>query len=213
MFGCLRRIGCLAVLLLLVPVAWVTRPMWWERVTGRALEPAVEWTPAVGAEAPEVVKKLGTLRGKGGPAFVSLGPSEVGALLRSGLPASMVHDLEVSLDQQTMRFRATMDLRPLATLEALQPVSGMLTARQRVRVTGRPDVGPGGRGMLVVQELRIGQVVVPTPVLRPLVRQLGGSDAAAAGSDGGASISFSLPSAVADMRVSRGRLILYKSTP
>jgi hypothetical protein len=143
---------------------------------------------------------------------VSLEPSEVGALLTAGLPETMVRDLEVALSDGAISFRATMDLRPLTAIEALKPVAGMLTAQQRVRVRGRPDVVPGGRGVLVVEELRIGPLAVPAPVLGPLVRQLGAGGDRTASGGGGASISFSLPSAVADMRVSRGRLILYKTT-
>ena len=40
MFGCLRRLGCLALVLLLVAAAWFTRDRWLHRLTGeRAATP------------------------------------------------------------------------------------------------------------------------------------------------------------------------------
>jgi hypothetical protein len=214
MFGCLRRIGCLVVLVVLAIAGWLTRDLWWERVTGRPASPAAAWTPVDPAVAPGARRRVEALGGTSGDVFATLTPAEVGALILGAgggrLPGT-VSDLEASVTGDRLSLRAQVDLRGLRSVDGLGPVARLLTARQRVTVTGRPEVAAPGRGEFRVVEVKVGGVEVPQPALGALLRQLDRGDGSSGGP--GTSISFSLPRYVGDIRVARGRVILYKSTP
>ena len=214
MFGCLRRVGCLVALLLAAVVGWMTRDLWWERVSGRRATPGPEWSTVHPATAPASRAKVEALSRKEGESFVSLTPAEVGALIfaAGGTRLSReVRDIRASADDQSLIVRGSVDLRSLRSVESLGPLAGLLTTRQVVTVRGVPRVAGPGEGRFEVETVKIGAVEVPAPALRTLLGQL---------DRGGVSpglsrplISFSLPLSVGDIRVTRGRVILYKRTP
>lgn len=212
MSGCLRRVGCLVLLLVLLSLGWFTRGLWWERVTGRPLEPEQSWHAVPASGGAEVSQRVQSLRRPEGEAFVSLTPAEVGTLLlgpaAARLPES-VSDLATSISGEHVSLRATLDLARLRGVEDLGPIASLLTARRQVTITGRPDVVRPGTGELRVERVTVSGVEVPPPVVGSLLRQL---DRSASGSTG-RSITFSLPPYIGDIRVARGHVILYKNTP
>jgi hypothetical protein len=76
MFGCIRKLGCLVVLLLAV-VLYMTRGLWYDRVRARIDGGSAEvatstWEPlseAAGRRAERAVESLGS---NSGPVFVNL---------------------------------------------------------------------------------------------------------------------------------------------
>lgn len=209
MSGCLRRLGCLVLLLVLGAGAFVTRDLWWERVTGRPVVDTRDWqSPAASAPRLSDIQ-----RGRGG-AWVSLTPAELAALLRSSVQSLPVpvRDPQVAISGDRVSIRGRVSLGEVAVARELGPLAQFLRGEQTVVMTGRPRVERKGEGVLVVEELRVGAADVPAPLIRGVVRQLG----ADAGTDAGGrevSISFSLPPTVGDMRVARGRLTIYRDVP
>lgn len=218
MFGCLRRIGCLFVVVLLAIGGWLTRDLWWERATGRPPGPAREWTTARAAESPDAERRLRALSQKQGPVFATFTAADIGALVLSAggsrLP-STVDDVETSVHGDAVAIRASVDLTALRSVEALGPVASLLTSRQRLTLVGRPSVPERGRGAFEVTEVKVGGVDVPAPAIGALLRELDRARGAPGRASGGSgrTITFPVPLYIGDIRVARGKVILYKSTP
>ena len=219
----MRRVGCLAVVAVCAVGAWLSRDLWWERITGRAAPGAVQtWTPVEPpAQAPAVRRRVEALEKGQGQVFASLTPAEVGALVMNGAGGRMpptVRDVETAVVGDAISVRASVDLSALRAVEGLGPLAALLTSRQRITLSGRPRVVEPGRGVFDVDAVKVGGVEVPGPALSALIAQLdrGGEGAprAVPGSgDTGRGISFSLPRYVGDIRVAGGRVILYKTSP
>ncbi|MCC6318661.1 MAG: hypothetical protein IT361_13350 [Gemmatimonadaceae bacterium] len=215
MSGCLRQIGCLVVLLALGVGAWLSRELWWERVTGKPLRTPVTWVPITPDEAPAARRRVEALQQREGEVFTSLTPGEVAALIlgaTGGRVPPGVQDVEASVVGDALGIRASLDLSSLRAVDGLGPLQALLTARQTVTITGRPRGVARGRGAFVVDAATVGGIEVPRPLLGALIAQLDRGSRDVPG-DPTRTITFELPPYVGDIRVARGRVILYKSTP
>lgn len=209
MSGCLRRLGCLVLLIVLGAGAFVTRDLWWERVTGQAVVDPRDWQ----APAPRPPRLSDIERGARG-AWVSLSPAELAALLRASVQSLPVplRDPQVAISGDRISVRGRVSLGEVAVARELGPLASFLRGDQPVVLTGRPRVERKGQGVVVVEELKVGPAEVPAPLLRAVVRQLG-ADPGPGDPPGEVSISFSLPPTVGDMRVARGKLTIYRDVP
>lgn len=211
MSGCLRRIGCLVVLLAGIVAAWMTRDLWWERVTGRAVTDTREWKSAPADSEPRISRSA--VGARSGPAFVSLSPGQLAALLRDATNTMSIpiRDPEVAIAGDRVSVRGRVSINATTVARELGPLASLLKGEQVVTLSGRPRVESKGRGVVVVDEVRIAGAEVPGPAVRAVLAQLGGRSA---GSEGGEpSISFSLPLTVGDIRVVRGKLVIYRDVP
>lgn len=211
--GCFKRVGCLVVFLVAALVAWMTRDMWWARVTGREPDANVTWTPVTAEPAVEARKRVTTLSRPNGAVYANLSASEVAAMILSEaggrLPAS-VSDVEAAVIGDLLSVRATVDLSDLRGVEGLGPLREFLTGTQRVTLTGSPSVAAKGQGRFVVDDLKVGALSVPRPLISRVLAQID-RDNAPSGADPPA-ITFPLPDYIGDIRVSNGEVTLYKTT-
>ncbi|MCC6929217.1 MAG: hypothetical protein IT359_09530 [Gemmatimonadaceae bacterium] len=214
MFGCLRTVGCLTLVAVVGVGGWITRDRWLPIVTG-------ERPAAVGdfdrisddrrERARNVVESLGR---KSGPVFANLTAAEAASLVlvdaRRRLPA-MSRDVEASVQGDRLVLRTTLDPAEFRGIDALGPIASYLESRQRVSLAGTIEVAEPGRALFTVRDVRINEIIVPSPVLSALVRQIDRRDRA----DGTPprAIAFPLPRSVGDVRVGKGRVTLYKNVP
>ncbi|MBC7894873.1 MAG: hypothetical protein H7066_05650 [Cytophagaceae bacterium] len=218
MSGCLRQVGCLVLLVVLGLGGWLTRELWWERATGRPLHPETTWSPVEPEDGPPARKRIEALERRQGDVFTTLTPGEVAALIlgeTGGRLPPGVQDVETSVVGDALSIRASVDLTTLRSVDGLGPLRALLTARQPVTITGRPRVVARGRGAFDVQSLKVGGIEVPSPALGALIRQLdrGADGEREISGSSGRSITFAVPRYVGDIRVARGRVVLYKTTP
>jgi hypothetical protein len=210
--GCFRRVGCLVVFAVAALGAWMTRDMWWERVTGRAVVTEVTWTRVTTEPAPDARRRVAALSQKSGAAYATLTPSEIAAMIlaESGgrIPAS-ISDVEAAAVDDKLSVRATVDLSDLRSVEGLGPVRQLLTGRQRVTLTGTPVVAAQGQGRFHVDDLKVGQLSIPRPLIARVLAQID-RDNPPSGSAQPA-VTFPLPRYIGDIRVSNGQVTLYKS--
>jgi hypothetical protein len=194
--------------------AWMTRDLWLHRLTGRTAESTITWTrvtttPAAGAR--ERVTALGAAQG---PVYATLTPEEVAAMLlaESGgrLPPS-VSDAEAAATGDQLSLRANVNLSELRSAEDLGALRTLLTGRQRVTVTGTPSVLEAGVGRFRVDELKVGELIVPQPLVSRILAQIDRDQSPSRAAEPG--ITFPLPRYVGDIRVSNGQVTLYKTTP
>jgi hypothetical protein len=148
-----------------------------------------------------------------GPAYVTLNASDVALLLASGLDRifpSSAGSAQVAIDDDLLRLRAVVPLRELGGDAIPSLVGGLLTDRDTVEIGGTLEMLRPGIAQLRVRELRVRSIGIPPRLIPPLMRTLRGRslrrDSLAADAVG-----VPLPKSVADVRVSRGRVTLYKS--
>ena len=215
MLGCLGRIGCLAVLLVVGVAAWFTRDEWYPRLRG---EPAAEatvstatWAPVTSAATATGREKVARLAGSAAPAGVALLPAEVAGYalddLLQRLPES-TRDVEAAVIDDRLYVRAALRLRDLGA-EALGPIGGgMLGGRDTLMLGGTFGVVSPGVGQFRVAEVRIGQFTLPQAVVPRLLDRLRRSEPRPPGVADDA-LAVTLPPGVVDVRIGRGRVSVY----
>lgn len=212
MFGCLRRIGCLVVLAVLIAGGWIFRDRWMPRVFGESRPVTTHWEPVTaegGARARRAVESLGS---KAGPVFVNLKPSELAGLLLSAtgehLPSS-VQDAEVTIGGEQIHLRATVALDDIRGLDILGPFADFTGKRERIALAGTLDVVSPGLAEFQVASAQIGELPIPRAAIPKLLARLARDPRPDGVSPNG--IPFKVPAYVGDVRVGKGKVTLYKN--
>jgi hypothetical protein len=217
MFGCLRRLGCLVVLLL-VGVGYATRDYWWAparalvaRETGRAapLDTVSRWermTPAAAERGERQVRALAAPRG---PAYVSLRPGELASYaflsLASTLPSS-AEDAESIVMGDRVYVRSLVNIRDFAGV--LGSAGGLLPDRDTLRLGGTFEVLGRGRAQFRVQEVQIGRMPLPERLIPTIVRRVRRQTPGPGVAPDG--LELPVPDYIGDVRIANGRITLYK---
>lgn len=199
--GCLRRVGCLVLVLVLGVGAWLARDLWWERATGSAPRAEVQWS----APTRDSAAVAGRVARSRRDAWVNLEPGDLATLLDQAT-GEVIKEPEVAISGETVRVRGRLVLAQVPKVDALGPLAPLLSGEPRIELAGRPSMAGRGRARIVVTDLRLGGVEVPGQARAALLRQLqpGGAEG---------EVSFSLPSWVGDIRVANGALTVYKDRP
>lgn len=169
-----------------------------------------------------------------GPAYVTLGPGDVAGFLADGLKGILpmsARGAQVAIVDDRLRLRAAVPLRELggevlpSLLRAVlknpnnddqngKTVDAMKSGGETdtVEMAGTLEIIHPGLGQFHVREFRVRDIDVPPRLIPPILRALR-ARAAATDSSAGESIAIMLPKSIADIRVSRGRITLYKAAP
>jgi hypothetical protein len=221
MLGCLRRLGCFLVLLLILgAVAWFTRDRWYPRVAAlRGDRPAtgapatgVVWEPLTAEGAERARQAVASLERKSGPAFASTRPGDISAYVFTGvtrqLPPS-AEDVRAAAIGDRLYVKALVNLSDFGGGKVLGPLAGFLSDRDTVRFGGDFDIVRPGLAQFHVREIRLRELSVPQRLIPRLVAQI----RRGARPDGVADDALPLvvPKQIGDVRVARGRVVLYKS--
>lgn len=224
MFGCLRRLGCLVVLLvalLLYVTRDYTRVLWQpplDRLLGRNREvavasPATErtWQPLSQPAAARGELAVRRLAARRGPVYVSLTADELASYaflsLSDALPASL-RDAETTVRDDRVYVRAVVSPDELPGGAALRRV---LTRRDTLQLGGTFDVLRPGLAQFRVRDVRVGALPLPAAVIPGIVARVRRGEVP----DGVAEDAFPVPvpDYIGDVRIARGRVTLYKATP
>jgi hypothetical protein len=197
---------------------WFTRPYWYPRVRSMvvATPPAdtIAWTPITPEAAAAGTKAAERLVAKNGPVYASLTPAEFVAWQLT--PAMKIlgnaaAKPEASVQGELLLVRASVAVNELGDPRSLGPLGSMLDGRQPVLIGGRLSMlKPGLLGMTVTQmtvnELRLPSALIDRIVRRIAVKQRTDSLAPDV-------IAITVPDAVADVRITKGKVVLYKAVP
>jgi hypothetical protein len=215
MFAFFRRLGCLAVLVLIALIGWMTRDLWRERLPGqRATRPTVEWEQASAEEERAARARLVELGKESGPVYANLNGGEIAALILGEVSRrypGAVSDVQGEIGADDVQLEARVDLSRIKELDRLGPLAELLSSRRRVTLVGTPAVRSPGIGELRVASVRIDDVYLPGPVLSAFLARLREESGTVSGED--RTVTFPLPRHVGDIRVSKGAVTLYKRVP
>ncbi len=235
MFGCFRRLVSLVILVAVVIAAVATRDAWLPRLRA-ALGAPVQRPAAAGVDsassaasaasdtgwaAPTYSGKEGgrraltRLQQPRGPAYVSLSASEFAAALLDSLGAQLPASTEsvvVRAVGSEFQVRGSVKLGDLGGRAVLGPLASMVGDRERLTLGGtlEPTSVPGV-AQFKLTRVKVGDFTLPGPVVPRLVKALK-RQSGAVGVESSA-LPIRLPAGVVDVRVSQGKVTLYRATP
>ena len=209
MMGCLRRVGCLVVLVVAGIGAWLARDLWWERVTGTPARAHIEWSGPT-RDSAAMADRLARSRNA---AWVSLDPGELATMLEAA-SGRVLLEPQVAIAGDAIHVRGRLALSEVPTAGVLGPFAKLLSGEPRIEFAGRPSMAGRGTARIRVTDLRVAGVEVPGAARAALIRQLQsrGAEATDAG-EGEGEIRFSVPAWLGDLRVANGKLTVYKDRP
>ncbi len=219
MFGCLRRLGCLAVLAIAVAL-YATRDTWRPlagrfggRDDARAADTLATWQPVDQPSATRGERAVRSLAERRGPVYVNVRPGDLASYaflsLTDALPP-FLRDAQTSVVGDRVHVRAVASPADFAGVLG-GAVRTVLHQRDTLHLSGTFDVLRPGLAQFRVRDMQIGTVSVPTPLIpRVVARFRQGETPSGIAAD---AIPVPLPSYIGDVRVGRGRITLYKATP
>lgn len=215
MFGCLRRLGCLVILLIILAAAW----FWYARVepsrSPASTAASSTWQRLNQPDAARAQRAIESLGNRSGPVFANLSAGEVASYVflsatKGALPPS-ANDISAAVIGDRIYVKANVVLKELGGSKVLGPLASILSDRDSVRLGGTMNVIRPGVGQFLVQEVRLGSLAFPSGLVPTLVQQF----RRGAVPDGVApnGLPMPLPNYISDIRISNGRVTIYKNTP
>src|SRR3954470_19397000 len=216
--GCLRRLGCLIMLLILGAVAYFTRDKWMSKLPWRSSQSATTtttaadgWLPLTEAGSTRTRDALQKLSSPRGPVFLTLEGSDVVSYvfmqIVKQMPAS-TDSFAAKIDGDHIRLRARM-----RTADLGGAVTGMLGKllgdRERVEMGGSLQVIGKGRAEFRVDAVKIHDVGLPDALITRLVHAVSSGPRAAGLNENG--LPIAIPPYIGDVRVQNGKITLYKN--
>ncbi len=216
MFGCLRRLGCLVILLLIAGVwYWYARVQPSRSATGTAATATRTWEPLSQTNASRGQKAVASLGQRLGPVFANLTGSEAASYIflaasKGALPPSAQNASAAVLGDR-LYVKANIVLNEIGGKKVLGPLAALLSDRDSVTLGGTMNVIRPGLGQFVVQDVKFGTLNVPSPLVPRLVAEIRRGTIP----DGIAQNGFPmpLPNYISDIRIANGRITIYKNTP
>ena len=217
MFSCLRRLGCLLIVALCAAAAWFTRDSWYPQVRARfgaapGVSATAKWEPLTPEGAARGRVAFETLARPNGPVFVNLSAGDFASFVldetlhrfsaAATLPEAMARDDRLYL-------RAQVSVADLGGPQTLGPLS--LDGKQAFTIRGRIEVLTPGRAQFRLDQVALGDLPLPSAIIERLVARVAvrGRDSTIAADAVPVRVSRDL----ADVRIGKGRVTLYKNAP
>jgi hypothetical protein len=219
MFSCLGRLGCLVVLAVIAVAAWFTRDYWYPRVRDRFVgtapaASAAKWEPLTAEGAARGRAAFESLRSKNGPVFVNLSAGDFASFVLDEALHGMSPDAanaEALARDDRLYLRAQVSVADLGGPKTLGPLSGVLEGKQELTVGGRVEVLKPGRAQFRIDEVSLKELKLPSALIPRLISRIAVSDRDATVADD--AIPVRVARELADVRVAKGRVTLYKNVP
>ena len=227
MFGCIWRLGCLLVLAVCAAAAWLTRDSWYPEVRHRlhlppaaatapavAAAPAAKWEPLTPDGAARAKAAIATLQSRSGRVYVDVAAGDLAAYALGPAVRELSHDstgAEAMARDERLYVRAMVNVADLADATALGPLATMINGQQEVTVRGKLEVVGTGRAQFVVDQMAFKELQLPSALIEKIVSRI-----AVKGRTAGTpknAIPVTIPRELADVRVAKGHVVLYKSVP
>jgi hypothetical protein len=222
MKGCIRRIGCLGLIIALVALwywyARVERPAastnasTTNAVTG-ASNTSTGWQPLTTADAERGRVAVEALARRSGPVFANLSPAEAASyiflVVAKQLPPS-ARNVEASIVGDRLYVHSEVDLKDFGGSGQLGALGMLLGSRDSVLLGGTIHMLKPGLAEFQVQEVKLGKLQVPKSLIPRLIAQMTHGKNKVAGV-GESSLPMVMPAYISDVRIANGKITLYKS--
>jgi hypothetical protein len=219
MKGFFRRLGCLIIILCIAAAVWY----WYARVpsssttttsttVGTATSGNSGWQPLTAADAERGRLAVQSLGRQSGPVFANLTAAEVASYILTVVAKQMppsAQNAQAAVIGDRLYVRADIDLKDFGGQKALGPLGMLLGERDSVRFGGTINMLKPGLGEFLVQELKIGRLDVPNALIPRLLAQMKRGKEVPGISENG--LPMVMPSYISDVRISNGKITLYKS--
>jgi hypothetical protein len=222
MSGFLRKVGCLFIIVVLLCVVW----FWYARVdtpstattpatatpAATATSVASSWQPLTTADAERGRVAVQSLGQQSGPVFANMTPAEAASyiftVVAKQLPPS-AKNAQASIVGDRLYVRSDVELKDFGGAKSLGPVGMLLGDRDSVRFGGTINMLRPGLGEFLVQEVKLGRIDIPNGLIPRLLTQMKRGKPVEGISQNG--LPMVMPSYISDVRISNGRITLYKS--
>lgn len=221
MFACLGRLGCLFVLVVAGAVGWFSHDAWYPRLRARfvaapppATAPATKWEPLTPEGAERARTAMEKLSSRSGPVYVDVAAGDLAAYALGQALRDLSRDstgAAAAAHDERLYLRATANLADLADAKSLAPVTSMLGGRQEITVRGRLEVVSPGHALFVVDQIALKELLLPAALIKQVVARIQPHERTAATPED--AIPLRVPRELADVRVARGQVVLYKYVP
>lgn len=215
--GCLRRVGCLVVLVAIVIGLWITQDNWMHYVRpGAAREATVErvWQPLSPDAAARGKRAIDGLASARGPVYTNLSANEIASYVvqaAGGAFPSSADSVEAAVIGDVLYVRAIVPTKDIARSGVLGPLAGLLNERERISLGGSFHVIRPGLSEFQLRDVKLRDFSVPRRAIPRLVQQITkGKRTAGVAED---ALPVPTPASLADVRIANGRVTLYKSAP
>ena len=220
MKGCLKRAGCLLVIVLVLCVLWY----WYVRAgrptltvttkssTATTVSSAASgWQPITVAAAERGRVAVQSLGRQSGPVFANMTAAEAASYIftvaAKQLPPS-AKNAEATVIGNRLYVRSDVELKDLGGAKSLGPIGMLLGERDSVRLGGTINMLKPGLGEFLVQEVKVGRIEIPTTLIPKLLGQMKRKPVPGISPNG---LPMVMPSYISDVRIANGRITLYKS--
>jgi len=171
-------------------------------------EPGLDTVPSTGRPSVQALesarRKQDAMARRGGPGYVTLSAEEMASLIAAGLGAAgraAADSIEVTLHEDRFELRALLNTERLGS--ALPgPLSGLLSGREPVRVSGGARVAAVGAVAWEPDSFVVRAFPFPRSAVPPLVNRLTGRP------DG--IVPIPVPPTVGDLRIRPGGVTFYR---
>jgi hypothetical protein len=217
--GCMKKLGCLVVVVIVAVAAFLYRDGWIRILPGGSKRDSASvatqtWQPLTPEGAKRAQAALNQLRAPRGPVYANVAPGDLAAYILQELAKSLppsADSIEAAAIGDRLFVRAVVSTRELggAGGGALGPLSALLGERERIQLGGTLRIIRPGLAELAVKEAKIGRLNIPQALIPRLIRQISrGLRAPELSADG---LPLQTPEYIGDIRVSNGRITLYKA--
>jgi hypothetical protein len=221
MFGCLGRLGCLLILALAAAVGWFTHDTWYPKLRERLGGPkpvvsasSAKWEPLTAEGSARARLAVAKLSAKNGPVYVDVPVGDLAAYALDPALRDLRSDsvgAEALARDDRLYVRAKVDLAQLIDVKALGPLSSVVGGKQEITVRGRLEVVSPGHAQFRVDQIALKELQLPEALIENIVGRIRSKDRTT-GTPKNA-IPVHVPLELADVRIAKGHVVLYKSVP
>ena len=219
MRGFFRRLGCLLIILLILLAVWY----WYARVptttgtttsttVGTATSVSSGWQPLTAADADRGRAAVQSLGRQSGPVFANLTAAQAASYIftvdAKQLPPS-AQNAQAAIIGDRLYVRSDVELKDFGGSKSLGPLGMLLGDRDSVRFGGTINMLKPGLGEFLVQEVKLGRFEVPNALVPRILTQMKRGKQPEGVSQNG--LPMVMPAYISDVRISNGKITLYKS--
>ena len=216
--GCLRRAGCLLVVVVIAVALWMTQNRWLRVIGHSRTEPTTTvervWRPLSPEAAARGKRAIDVLASNRGPVYTNLTADEIASYVvsaaGSAFPAS-ADSVEAAVIGDVLYVRAIVPTKDIASSGALGPLAGLLNEREKVSLGGSFHVVRPGLSEFRLRDVKLREFSVPKGAIPRLVQQITKGKKTPGVADD--ALAVPTPPSLGDVRIANGQVTLYKTTP